>query len=51
MKQPNREFCGKCGKRQAGGSGSGLQYRCPICTAGRLAALKTPRNQTQRSQP
>lgn len=41
QKQPNRTFCGKCGKHEAGGSGQGRQYRCPRCSAFRLAALLT----------
>lgn len=38
---PNRTFCAKCGRREAGGTGNGRQYRCPRCSANRLAALLT----------
>lgn len=38
---PNRTFCAKCGRREAGGTGEGLRYRCPRCSANRLAALLT----------
>lgn len=38
-KIPNRSFCGKCRQRREGGTGVGLQYRCPMCSAQRLAAL------------
>lgn len=47
---PNREFCGKCGRREAGGTGEGLRYRCPRCSALRRAALlaSAPRNNAAR---
>lgn len=34
-------FCGKCRKHEAGGTGSGRKYRCPRCSANRLASLLT----------
>lgn len=40
-RSPNRTFCAKCGRREAGGTGEGLRYRCPRCSANRLAALLT----------
>ena len=37
----NKSFCIKCRQRREGGTGSGQQYRCPKCSAQRLAAMLT----------
>lgn len=34
-------FCGKCRRHEPGGTGIGRQYRCPRCSAHRLAAILT----------
>ena len=44
-------FCGKCRRHEPGGTGSGIRYRCPRCSAFRLAALLTGEAKQQPRRP